>query len=109
MLTAPDDSAVSLQICREQFVALHNEPILQTLADDLAEKFGEIWYVTCKLLICCNITSCLNIISQIRYFHCCSLQNDSASIKRCKMFYNALLQRVPSKGESPSLRLRVSR
>lgn len=33
---------VYLQICREQFVTLHNEPILSDLASFLEQKFGNL-------------------------------------------------------------------
>ena len=31
-----------MQICREQFVTLHNEPILSDLAEFLENKFGDL-------------------------------------------------------------------
>ncbi|CAI8041871.1 DNA-directed RNA polymerase, mitochondrial, partial [Geodia barretti] len=33
-----------IQICREQFVTLHNEPILSDLAQFLEHKFGDLTY-----------------------------------------------------------------
>ena len=35
------------QICREQFVALHSEPILEDLANYLEDKFGGMTLVIC--------------------------------------------------------------
>lgn len=31
---------ISLQICREEFVALHSEPIMENLSKFLNERFG---------------------------------------------------------------------
>ena len=40
-------SPYCIQICREQFVALHSEPILEDLANYLEDKFGGMMLVIC--------------------------------------------------------------
>ena len=52
-----------LQVCREQFVALHDSPILDDLAKEFEKKFGHLTYVVC--VVCVRVSVCRYQIFQI--------------------------------------------
>ena len=56
------------QLCREQFVALHNSPILDNLAKEFEEKFGHFKYVNCVsvyiYLSLCVVYACAHVCVQ---------------------------------------------
>ena len=43
------------QVCREQFVALHDSPILDALAKEFEEKFGHLTYVKFCVCVCARV------------------------------------------------------
>ena len=48
------------QSCREQFVALHDSPILDNLAKEFEEKFGHLTYVK-FVCVCVCVCVCVYV------------------------------------------------
>lgn len=95
-----NDWTFYFQICREQFVALHSQPILENLSDFLTKRYSYperyyFWSFLFSLLYETIFTVRLLIIS---FFLFSELEEGTVGAANKKRV-NSLLRKVPEKGD----------
>ena len=76
-------------MCREQFVALHDSPILDDLAKEFEDKFGHLTYVC--VCVCVYVCVCVCVCQQrVCVSGVCSVCIHACVIKKYFIVFSAM-------------------
>ena len=83
---------VLFQVCREQFVALHDSPILDALAKEFEEKFGHLTYV--KFCLCVHVCARVCLYSVCTHISVLNISDMKSTQKRSYLLVGRVLYNV---------------